>query len=85
MKSVGFRQYKTLLNTTSGDIGTQWLCVEVTNNGSFDVLFYANDYPEQGHPATDGIPIRAGETREIPLQVLKFTATGPVDVVAYGM
>ncbi len=83
--AAGFRYHKTLSNVTSGDLGTQFLVVEVTNGGITDVLFYGNDFTEQGHPPGEGIPIVAGTTREIPLTIYNFKASGPVTVVAYAM
>jgi hypothetical protein len=89
MKSVvGCRSVKVLAGVTSGTLGGQYILSEVTNAGASDVLFYPNDFPNQGHPANgvpdQGIPIKAGETRVIPMIIYNFTTTGKVTVVAYG-
>ena len=81
---AGFRQHKVIIGT-SGSIGTPYIYMEVTNDTGADVLFYLNDFPEGGHPATDGIPIKAGTTRSVPMECYNFTASGTVTVVAYGM
>lgn len=81
---AGFRSHKVLVGT-EGTLGTQYSLIEVTNGTGADVLFYLNDFPESGHPATDGIPIKAGTTRVIPMICHNFTASGIVTVVAYGM
>lgn len=89
MKGIaGCRTVKVLSNVTSGDIGTPFVSVEVTNSNATDVTLYVNHFPEQGHATVgdplQGIPIKAGTTREIPMIVYNFVATGAVTVVAYG-
>jgi len=83
----GCRNVQVLTSVSSGTLGTPSMYVEVTNNNATDILIYINDYPDQGHPtagvASQGIPIKAGTTREIPMYVYNFTATGAVTVVAY--
>ena len=81
---AGFRQHKVITGT-SGVLGTQYIYTEVTNNTGADVLLYLNDFPEGGHPATEGIPIKAWTTRPIPMKCHNFTASDVVTVVAYGM
>jgi len=81
---AGFRQYKVIVGAV-GTLGTQYAYIEVTNDTGADVLLYLNDFPEGGHPATDGIPIKAGTTRPIPVTCYNFVASGTVTVVAYGM
>lgn len=90
LKSLaGFRDVQVFVGVTSGTVTSASQYIEVTNNGSTDVSIYLNDYPDQGHPtkgmSNKGIPIKAGVTREIPMYVYNFTATGPVTVVAYTM
>jgi len=82
--SVGFRSVKVIENATEGVLGAQgsYVLVEVTSE--VDTKFYPNDFPEQGHPARYGIPIKAGQTRQIPMAVYNFRADHPVTVVAYG-
>ena len=85
MKGVaGFRQHKTITGV-SGTLGAQYTTTEVTNSTGDDILFYVNDFPGGGHPASDGIPIKAGTTRIIPMIIYNFTSSGIVTVVAYGM
>lgn len=81
---AGMRTVKVLENVTSGDLGMDYVMVEVTNNGGSPVKFFPNDYPEQGHPATEGIPVKNGETRQIPMLVRNFKASGAITIVAYG-
>ena len=83
MHGAGFRSHKVVTGT-SGTLGTQYLHIEVTNDGGSAILFYPNDFPEQGRPATEGIPVKAGATRIIPMTCYNFTASGTVTVVAYG-
>ena len=82
---AGYRKVRVFRETTDAivDMHGNFLYVEVTNNGSSEVDFMPNDFPEQGNVGV-GIPIAPGTTRVIPMAVYKFTATGPVTVVAYG-
>ncbi len=84
---VGFRSVKVLEDVSEGviDKSGAYPLVEVTNGGASDVKFFPNDFPEFGKPANYGIPIKAGQTRTIPMAVYNFTASGPVTVVAYRM
>jgi hypothetical protein len=80
----GFRDYKVITGT-SGTFGNEsggFKYVEVTNDTAGTVNVSFNSYPDQGHNA-DAIPVKAGTTRNIPLAVYNFTATGSVTVVAY--
>jgi hypothetical protein len=88
MKGVaGCRSVLVLPAANAGTLGTQYIYVEVTNDTASDIIFYPNDFGSQGHPAaglvSQGIPIKAGTTREIPMAVYNYTATGNVTVVAY--
>lgn len=87
MGLAGFRSVKVLLATTGDTLSDHgdWIYAEVTNNGASDVTFSVNDYTSQGSVPSPGIPIKAGTTRNIPMAIYNFTATGPVDVVAYRM
>lgn len=58
--------------------------IEVTNDTAVEVAFTVNHYPEHGRVGV-AIPVKAGTTRTIPLAVYKFTASGVVTVVAYGL
>lgn len=80
---AGFRQHKVVTGV-EGVLGPQYIYLEVTNNSGTDVLFYLINSPEQVGPATNGIPIKAGTTRPVPMMALAFTASGAVTVVAYG-
>ena len=84
--SIGFRTVKVLEEVTEADLDQSgaYVFLEVTNNGTSDVKFYVNDFAHQG-VKEQGIPIKAGTTRVIPMQIYKFRATGPVTVVAYRM
>jgi hypothetical protein len=81
---AGFRTVQVLSNVTDGTLNGNTLLIEVTNPGGTDVTIRLNNFPEQGHPASDPIPVKAGSTREIPMRVYNFTASGAVTVVAYG-
>ena len=86
MKGIaGCRTVLVIPNANAGELGTQFIYVEVS--ADTDVIFYPNDFPTQGHPTKGvvscGIPIKAGTTREIPMLVYNYTATGNVTVVAY--
>ena len=84
---VGFRDVQVFSNVVSGSLATVSQYIEVTNSNATDTIIYLNDFPEQGHPTLDiaskGIPIKAGTTREIPMQVYNFSATNAVTVIAY--
>lgn len=84
---TGFRTYK-VINYTSGlyelDPKGSFVYVEVTA-GADDITFQANIFPEHGLADGGGIPIKAGETRKIPLQLYNFQASGACTVVAYRM
>jgi hypothetical protein len=80
---VGLRVVDVLEGVTKGNYGRNIpVLLEVTNEGAATTKFYANDNPKEGHRA-QGIPIAAGATRQIPLQVYWFTADSAVTVVAY--
>jgi hypothetical protein len=85
MKGTGFRSVMVIPDANAGELGTQYVLVEVT--ATTDVIFYPNDFPTQGHPTKGitscGIPIKGGTTRVIPMLVYNYTATGNVTVVAY--
>lgn len=87
---AGFRTvavFKDVPANTATPIGVESgtvQLVEVTNKTASDVDFLVNDYPQGGITGV-AIPILAGTTRQIPLQLYKFKATGVVTVVAYGM
>lgn len=87
MASIAGCRDVNVVTGTSGILNGSNIYVEVTNSNLTDVIFYANDFPSQGHPTngdpTKGIPILAGTTRAIPMTVYNFTATGAVTVVAY--
>lgn len=88
--SVGFRTvavFKDVPASTEQVIGREQgniVLAEVTNKTGVDIDFLVNDYPGQGSNGVS-IPIPANSTRQIPLQLYKFKATGVVTVVAYGM
>lgn len=82
---AGLRAVKVLTNVTSGTLDAMKVVyMEVTNSGAVDVTISVNDFTAQGHPPSEGIPVLAGTTREIPMEIFNFTATGAVTVVAYG-
>lgn len=88
MKGVaGFREVQVLSNVSNGKLNVASSYIEVTNGGGSDVTIYVNDFPTNGHPTngdpSKGILIKAGTTREIPMLVYNFVATGAVTVVAY--
>jgi hypothetical protein len=84
---AGFREVQTFYSVTTGTLDRQASYVEVTNNGSTDIIFYPNDFPNSGHPtanvASKGIPVKAETTREIPMLLFNFVASGPITLVAY--
>lgn len=81
--AVGFRVVNVLEDVTEGNFGhIVPILVEVTNSGATPTKFYANDNTSEGFRA-HGIPIAAGATRQIPLQVYRFYSDHPVTVVAY--
>jgi hypothetical protein len=80
----GFRKVLVIEDATEGRIDKHgaYLLIEVTNNSGSEVKFYPNEeYVGQG---SHGIPIAPNATRQIPLAVYTFRATGNVTVVAYG-
>lgn len=87
MKGVAGCRDVLVITGVSGNIGAQYIYVEVTNNTGVDILFYPNDFPSQGHATSGdikyGIPIKVGTTREIPMTVYNYTASGVVTIVAY--
>lgn len=87
--NVGFRSNKVFENVPANQLTTidnygAFLQVEVTNDTAGTVKFYPNQFEGQGHKG-DGIPIKAGQTRIIPMAVYNFKADGVVTVVAYRM
>ena len=81
---AGCRQCEVLTDVTSGTLGAQYIYAEVTNDGATDVMFTViNDF-STASGAPQSIPIKAGTTRDIPMLIYSFTASGPVTVVAYG-
>jgi hypothetical protein len=81
---AGLRDVRVLKDITEADFERfSPVYMEVTNNGAEDVEISLNDFSFQGHPASEGIPIKAGTTRNIPMRVYNFKATGAVTVVAY--
>lgn len=77
----GFRAVEVLTAVTTNDFGRNTPYVmEVT--ASVDTKIYINDNPDGGFKA-QGIPLKAGVMRIIPLQTYWFTSDAAVDVVAY--
>lgn len=92
--AVGFRSCVVKLASTGDvlDMGGAVLMVEVTNNGGTDTKFYPNglttdptDPTYAGTYQGSGIPVKAGQTRQIPMQVRTFRADAVVDVVGFRM
>lgn len=87
MLYFGFRNYMTVNYTTPNqpvtlDPSGAVVMVEVTNSNTGSVTFYPNpDLPSL--TTGGGIPIPGNSTRQIPMRVYSFTATGNVTVVAY--
>jgi hypothetical protein len=87
--AYGFHTHKVVTGT-EGDISGRgyFKMVEVTS--TVDTLFYPNafNYNEDGtfsHPKhSDGIPIKAGVPKVIPMAVYNFKADAAVTVVAFG-
>lgn len=84
---AGLRKVRVFEGVTEATLDRHgsYIYLEVTNAGGSEVKFYPNDFEEQGHPATAGIPIAPGTTRTVPMTVYNFKASGAVTVVAYGM
>lgn len=61
------------------------LYAEVSNETASTIDFTVNDFPENMGVKAQAIPIYAGTTRALPIQLYKFKASGVVTVVAYGM
>jgi hypothetical protein len=85
---AGFRQYKRIDYTpTQGivklsDTGMH-VIIEVTANETADINFFPNI--AEGWANGGGIPVKAGQTRQIPMTVYNFQADGDCTVVAYGL
>lgn len=81
---VGFRFYRTIEYDTPNEIVelNHWgsfILAEVTAEGS-DIIFY----PNKQNPTQNGIPVKDGTTRQIPLRLYDFKASGNCTVVLYG-
>lgn len=80
---VGFRYYKTIEYNTPNEL------VELDFQGSFILSEVTSDsdiifYPNKQNPSQNGIPVKAGTTRQIPLRIYDFKADGNCTVVLYG-
>ncbi len=92
MLNFGFRTHKVFV-AARGEFDTHgaYVYAEVTNNTGGDLIFYPNFYDTNGGygtdaeniPASEGITIKTLATRNIPMQLYNFKASGTLTVVAY--
>lgn len=88
----GLRSYKRIDYTTPNQVVEiddvskfgSYVLLEVTNPSSTtDIDFFPN--PDLPTEAGGGIPVPKGTTRQIPMTVYRFKATGNCTVIAYKM
>lgn len=86
MNLYGMRKVKVFTNVTEAEVDRHGAFgyLEVENPGNTDIQFKFNDFIEQGHVGIT-LPIKANSTRKIPVKIYHFVASGPVNVVAYGL
>lgn len=88
MIATGFRSYIRIDYTTPNQVVTvdpsgACVLVEVTNSGGSNIDFFPNtDLPNS---PSGGITVAQGTTRQIPMIVYNFRATGNCTVIAYRM
>lgn len=83
----GFRTHKVQTGTT-GDLDRHGAYTHLEVEAATNTLFYPNALLDDGQPnprQPDGIPIKAGVTRIILMQVYNWKADAAVTVVAYRM
>jgi hypothetical protein len=89
MLNVGFRSHKVITAQTFGVLDTHGAYIYLEVDSATDTLFYPNAInPTTGDPVAagvDGIPIKAGVTKVVPMAVYNFKADAAVTVVAYRM
>lgn len=87
MMNTGFRSHKVITGTT-GVLDRQGAFIYLEVTSATDTLFYPNINDVNGNIApagSDGIPLKAGVTKIIPMAVYNFKADAAVTVVAYRM
>lgn len=85
MQTGGFRGHKVVTGT-SGVIDRAGALHRVEVDSAVDTLFFPNALDDKGVERMvpiDGIPIKAGVTRVIPMQIYSYKANATVTVVAY--
>lgn len=86
MQTTGYRGHKVVTATSSGLLSRSGAFHRLEVDSATDTLFYPNaldDALNAVTPPVDGIPIKAGVTRVIPMQVYTYKADAPVTIVAY--
>lgn len=84
MQTSGYRQHIVKTGLT-GFLSRSGAVHRVEVDAAADTMFYPNAFEDDGTTPrpSDGIPIKAGVTRVIPMQIYNYKADASVTVVAY--